>query len=73
MPNRPRGNARMRYMQIIEARDVHEARNAYLELLERREIQLAPALSIYVETVHRARQQDGSWLCYIAPAMQHAA
>lgn len=63
----------MRYMQIIEARDVDAARNAYLELLQRRGIALAPPMSIYVETVHRARQQDGSWLCYIATAMQHAA
>jgi hypothetical protein len=63
----------MRYMQIIEAQDVHAARNAYLELLQRRGIQLTPAMSIYVETVHRARQQHGSWLCYIATAMQHAA
>jgi hypothetical protein len=63
----------MRYMQIIEARDVHQARNAYLELLQRRGIQLVPTMSIFVETVHRARQQQGSWLCYIAPAMQHAA
>lgn len=63
----------MRYMQIIEARDVHEARSAYLELLSRRGVPLAPTMSIYVETVHRARQQDCSWLCYIAHAVQHAA
>jgi hypothetical protein len=63
----------MRYMQVIEARDVHEARGAYLELLQRRGIQLAPSMSIYVETVHRSRSQPGSWLCYIAVAMQHAA
>lgn len=63
----------MRYMQIIEARDVHDARQAYLELLQRRGIALVPTMSIYVETVHRPRQQDGSWLCYIAQAMQHAA
>ena len=63
----------MRYMQVIEAPDVHEARTAYLELLGRRGIQLSPSMSIYVETVHRARAQEGSWLCYIAVAMQHAA
>lgn len=63
----------MRYMQIIEAQDVHSARNAYLELLQRRNISLMPSMSIYVETVHRARQQQGSWLCYIAHAMQAAA
>lgn len=63
----------MRYMQVIEAQDVHEAKRAYLGLLEQRGIQLAPSMSIYVETVHRARQQHGSWLCYIATAMQHAA
>ena len=63
----------MRYMQIIEARDVHQARNAYLELLQRRGIALVPTMSIYIETVHRARQEQGSWLCYLAPAMQHAA
>lgn len=63
----------MRYMQVIEAPDVHAARGAYLELLQRRGIELSPAMSIYVETVHRSRQQPGSWLCYIATAMQHAA
>lgn len=63
----------MRYMQIIEARDVHEAQKAYVELLQRRGVPLVPSMSIYVETVHRARQQDGSWLCYVAQAMQHAA
>lgn len=63
----------MRYMQIIEAQDVHDARSAYLELLQRRGIALVPTMSIYVETVHRARQQHGSWLCYITTAMQHAA
>ena len=60
-------------MQIIEARDVHQARHAYLELLQRRGIALVPTMSIYIETVHRARQEQGSWLCYLAPAMQHAA
>ncbi len=63
----------MRYMQIIEAQDVHEARRAYLDLLQRRGIALVPSMSIYIETVHRARQQHGSWLCYIAQTMQHAA
>ncbi|MCW2926047.1 MAG: hypothetical protein JWM86_15 [Thermoleophilia bacterium] len=63
----------MRYMQVIEAQDVHEARNAYIELLNRRNVALQPSMSIYVETVHRARQQHGSWLCYIAHAMQTAA
>lgn len=63
----------MRYMQVIEARDVHEARDAYLKLLERRGIALVPAMSIYVETVHRPQQQHGAWLCYLAQAMQHAA
>lgn len=60
-------------MQIIEAGDVHDARRAYLQLLEKRGITLAPGMSIYVETVHRARQQNGSWLCYLVQAMQHAA
>jgi hypothetical protein len=63
----------MRYMQIIEAHDVHEARRSYLELLDKRGISLVPTMAIYVETVHRARQQDGSWLCYIAQVMSHAA
>lgn len=63
----------MRYMQVIEARDVHTARSAYLELLGRRNIQLSPGMNVYVETVHRAGQQHGSWLCYIALAVQHAA
>lgn len=63
----------MRYMQVIEAQDVDAARTAYFELLQRRGIQLTPDMSIFVETVHRARQAHGSWLCYIATAMQHAA
>lgn len=63
----------MRYMQVIEAQDVHEARSAYMELLKRNGIQLSPGMTIYVETVHRAGQQRGSWLCYIALAVQHAA
>ena len=63
----------MRYMQVIEAQDVRDARQAYLELWQKRGISLVPTMSIYVETVHRARQQHGSWLCYIATAMQHAA
>lgn len=63
----------MRYMQIIEAPDVHAARRAYLELLERRGIALVPGMGIYVETVHRTRGHEGSWLCYIAHAMSAAA
>lgn len=63
----------MRYMQIIEARDVHDARSAYVLVLERRGISLDPTMSIHVETVHRAGQVHGSWLCYVAPAVQHAA
>ena len=67
------GERRMRYMQIIEARDVHDARRAYLQLLEQRGIGLVPNMTIFVETVHRSPDQNGAWLCYIAPAMQHAA
>ena len=62
-------------MQIIEARDVDHAKRAYLDLLERRGVGLIPDMTIYVETVHRSHQvaQQGAWLCYIAPALQHAA
>ncbi|MCW2955883.1 MAG: hypothetical protein JWO69_752 [Thermoleophilia bacterium] len=63
----------MRYMQIIEAPDVHGARERYLELLERRGIAMMPSMAIYVETVHRTRGSEGSWLCYIAQVMQTAA
>ena len=63
----------MRYMQIIEARDVHDARGAYLELLGRRNIPLMPSMAIYVETVHRSQGREGSWLCYIAQAVPAAA
>lgn len=63
----------MRYMQVIESTDVHEARTRYLELLERRGIAPDPSLAIYVETVHRPVPGGRSWLCYLAPAMQHAA
>ncbi|MCW2923516.1 MAG: hypothetical protein JWM98_920, partial [Thermoleophilia bacterium] len=67
------GERRMRYMQIIEADDVHAARLSYLELLGRRGISLDTTMTIFIETVHRSRQQGGAWLCYIAQAMQHAA
>lgn len=63
----------MRYMQVIEAGDVHAARDTYVELLQRRGVQLSPSMSIYVETVHRSREQRPGWLCYVAVAMQHAA
>lgn len=56
----------MRYMQVIEAGDVHDARRSYLGLLDRRGIALVPNMAIFVETVHRSRGRDGSWLCYIA-------
>lgn len=68
-----RGEARMRHMQIIESNDVHEARTAYLERLERRGVALDPSLVVYVETVHRSMPGSYSWLCYVAPAMSHAA
>jgi hypothetical protein len=67
------GFARMRYMQVIEAGDVHAARRAYLQLLEKSGIALMPSMAIYVETVHRTRATDGSWLCYIAQQMPAAA
>lgn len=60
-------------MQIIEARDIESARGAYLDLLGKRGIALVPSMAIYVETVHRPGQQQGSWLCYIAQVMSHAA
>lgn len=63
----------MRYMQVIESRDVHEARTRYLDLLGRRGVALDPSFAIYVETVHRPVADGRAWLCYIAPAMQHAA
>lgn len=63
----------MRYMQIIEARDVHAARASYIDVLTRRGVSLEPTMAVYVETVHRARQQHGSWLCYVAQVVQHAA
>lgn len=64
----------MRYMQVIEAGDVHDARRAYLDLVQRRGIALVPTMAIYVETVHRSGHQGGdAWLCYIAQAMQQAA
>ncbi|MCW2959741.1 MAG: hypothetical protein JWM25_781 [Thermoleophilia bacterium] len=60
-------------MQIIQAPDVHGARQNYLELLERRGVSLMPSMAIYVETVHRPRGAEGSWLCYIAQVMTAAA
>lgn len=56
----------MRYMQIIEAPDVHAAQRAYAALMQRHGIPLDSAMTIHVETVHRAGMQHGSWLCYIA-------
>lgn len=67
------GDSTMRYMQVIEAPDVHHAKRAYLELLNRRGIALMPSMAIFVETVHRSQPHDGSWLCYIAQTTQAAA
>jgi hypothetical protein len=63
----------MRFMQVIEARDVHEARTAYLNVLDKRGFGLDPSMAVYVETVHRSRQITGSWLCYIGQAVPMAA
>lgn len=63
----------MRYMQVIESGDVHDARTRYVQMLERRGVALEPTLMVYVETVHRSIPGTHSWLCYVAPAMQHAA
>lgn len=63
----------MRYMQIVEARNIDAARRSYLELLHRRGIALAPATEIYVETVHRATTHRETWLCYIAVPRPRAA
>ena len=63
----------MRFMQVIEAGDVHDARTAYLQLLNKRGVDLVPSMAIYVETVHRHRQVTGSWLCYVAQAVPMAA
>jgi hypothetical protein len=52
----------MRFMQVIEATDVHDARRSYLELIQRRGIALVPNMAIYVETVHRSRHDADSWL-----------
>ena len=63
----------MRHMQIIESNDVHEAREKYLSRLQRRAVALDPGMVVYVETVHRSMPGSYSWLCYVAPAMSHAA
>ncbi|MCW2974085.1 MAG: hypothetical protein JWN72_2358 [Thermoleophilia bacterium] len=63
----------MRFMQVIEARDVHDARDAYLKVLNKRGVDLVPSMAVYVETVHRHRQVTGSWLCYVAQAVPMAA
>jgi hypothetical protein len=63
----------MRYMQIVEARNIDQARREYLEMLQRRGVVLAPASEIYVETVHRPATDGESWLCYVALPRPHAA
>lgn len=63
----------MRYMQIIEARDINEARQSYMQLLHRRGVSLAPTTAIFVEVVQRSPQVEDSWLCYLAAARPHAA
>ena len=64
----------MRYMQIVEARDVDGARRSYLELLARRGIALQNGNEIYVETVHRPRKQAAeAWLCYVGMSRPQAA
>ena len=63
----------MRYMQVIEATSVDEARQAYLQLLGGKGVSLPSTWTVYVETVHRSEPVHGSWLCYVAEAMQRAA
>ncbi len=63
----------MRYMQIIEARDVEAARQSYLELLQRRGIRLVPHTVIYIETVHRHVPVSDAFLCYLSNTHSQAA
>lgn len=63
----------MRHMQIIESGDIHEARMRYLKGLQKQNIVLDQTMGIYIETIHRSIPGAHSWLCYIAPVMQHAA
>lgn len=63
----------MRHLQVIEARDMDEARRSYLELLSRRGVALPHGTQIYVETVHRPRTAGESWLCYLAQPGHAAA
>jgi hypothetical protein len=66
----------MRYMQVIEARDINQARQSYLQLLQRRGVSLPTSMAVFVETVHRPaehRASTESWLCYLSNARSAAA
>lgn len=63
----------MRYMQIIEARDIEAARQSYLALLQRQGVRLVPNMVIHVEAVHRPVPSKDSFLCYLSTQGSQAA
>ena len=63
----------MRYMQIIEARDIEAARQSYLALLQRQGVRLMPNMVIHVEAVHRPVHAKDSFLCYLSVQGSQAA
>ena len=64
----------MQHIQVIEAADIMDAREAYLARLGQGGVELTPATEIYVETIHRPdpRVAD-NWLCYTAGPRDRAA
>ncbi len=64
----------MRYMQIVNARHLEEARASYLLMLRQHGVALVPGMQIHTETVHRGLDAPrDAWLCYVAMPSQQAA
>ncbi len=63
----------MRYMKIVEAENLDDARRSYVALLNRSGIAVGPGAQVFVETVHRDIKPSRSWLCYIAAGSSRKA
>lgn len=64
---------KMQHIQLVNARQPEQARDAYLQGLARRGVRLAPMAEVFVETVHRPQAVQGAWLCYVALPGRRAA
>lgn len=68
-----RKESAMRYMKIVCAHNIEEARQSYLALLERHGVVLGESLHMYCETVHRPEKIKDTWLCYTGKPRPKAA